>query len=238
MSPRSWSAVRASACATPGPSCSLEHRQHRVADADPDERGVLVVYRVLPDPIPSTWQAVTVSARGRSSRGGRTRRRTAASRERAAPGAAGQAQQHGLRLVVTRGRGGRRTRRRVRRSPRAPRSGVCRAAVAFRPEASGLTLTAAAKVSSAPSSAICATTRRRARPTSCRPWSTVAPTTATPPCALEDGGREQREARVRAAGRRRRRRSGGVDVGQRAAHRPAYGGDGRVQAHAGLTAPG
>ena len=214
MSPRSWSAVRASACATPGPSWPPRARQHGCGRG-PGERGVLVV-RVLPDLDPSTWQAVTVSARGRSSRGADEHvegpphpRERAAPEPRARPSSTVSAWSSRV------GRGGRRTRRRVRRSPlehriaRLPGGGLARGPGPRR---------------SPP--------RRRSRPRRaghlrhdraacsadppCRPWSTVAPTTRHPPCAPRR--RWARAARASPRHRSRRRRRSG-----RGRRRPASG---------------
>ncbi len=85
----------------PGPSSLLEQRQHACAAPGTRVKRGSALCGSSQKSRPSTWQAVTVSARRTSSSGRRKSLEGAAHPgQRAAAGAAGQAEQHGLGLVV------------------------------------------------------------------------------------------------------------------------------------------
>ena len=182
VSSRSWSAVRARASATPGPELVLEHRQHPVAHPDAGVGGVVVV-RVVPrlEPLDLAGGDGVVAAyaeqRAREDAEGRPH-----PLQRPPARAAGQAEQHGLGLVVEgvaeqhqRGRRGARRPPPGRRTSPPGRPPRARAPTRRRPA------TRAVIVSSTPIAASCSTTRSAcsAEP-GCSPWSTVTPTTRRP----------------------------------------------------------
>ena len=239
-SARSRSAVRARFCGDARTQLGLEQGQHVAADPRPGEPRVLVGRVGPPADVLGPAGLLGLGAGEVEQRPAEHPERPAHAGQRAAAAAPGRA-------PAARSRPGRRGCARAARSTsrsgrRAPRGR--RTSPGGRPPRgrgpSPSTLTRIEAVSSAPSAAICPITWvATSADASCRPWSTVTPTTRPGLLArLEDGGGQQGQ-RVGAA-RAGDQDGGGAGVagGERAPYGDPGGGDGGVgPGHGALTGP-
>ncbi len=231
MSSRSWSAVRARVGATPGPSSSSSSGSTRRRTRTRVKAGSALCGSSHARR-PSTWQAVTVSSRRTSSSGraktSNPRRMPARDRPpepRARPSSTVSAWSSRVwpsRTTAAEGRSATSSSTAYRAS-RAAASG---------PSPAASTRTVAVIVSSAPSAAICSTTRAAwSADPAWSPWSTVTPTTRWSRLWPSKTAARQQGERVGAAAAGHHDRRPGGQLVEHGAYAAAYGRDRGVQAH-------